>query len=339
MRKKAYNRIKEKPLEWLWPGYLPLGALTLVDGPPESGKSFMLADIAATISRGGDLPLSNHQHEPGGVLLLSNEDDPSRITKRRLRLMAANQALVFQLFEDRPIDLSDDADLAWLDKELDSTPNCRLLIIDPLQPYIPRASAYRKVAVALDGLIKLAAKHRVTIVGVRHVRKGHKKGHPIDWGIGSTAYAGRARMVLGIAQHPHDSDLRILVAIKSNWGPRPVSIAFSIAETDDGDAYVDWVREEPFITADDVLAKTVRGGRPAPKVAACIEWLKATVTSEGIPTNELEAASEREGFSHSTLKRARADGGYGAVKVDDAWHVHPPTQPDDGTVRRLLSDD
>lgn len=330
MRKKAYDRIKEKPVEWIWRGYLPLGGLTLVDGAPESGKSYVMASISATISRGGELPLSNHQREPGSVLLLSNEDDPERVTKRRLRLMGADQSRVYQLFEDRPIDLSQDTDLAWLDKELDSTPSCQLLVIDPLQPYLPRANAYRKVAVALDGLIRLAQKHRVAIVGVRHVVK-HKTGAPMNWGIGSVAYAGRARMILGIAQHPHDPDLRILVAIKSNWGPRPVSVAFSITETDDGGAYVDWVREEPFITADDVLAKSTGRGRPAPKVAACIEWLKAAVTSEGVTTNELEAASEREGFSHSTLKRARHDGGYQAVRVGDAsWHVHPPTQSDDG---------
>ena len=338
MRKKSYSRIREKPLEWLWPGYLPLGGLVLVDGPPEAGKTFVLADIAAIVSRGGELPLSNHQREPGGVLLLSNEDDPERVTKRRLRLMGADQRRVFQLVEDRPIDLSQDADLAWIDKELDTTPNAQLLVIDPIGPYLPKANAYRKVAVALGAIIKLADKHRVTIIGVRHVVK-HKTGTPIDWGIGSTAYAGRARMVLGVAPHPNESELRILVGIKSNWGPKPTSIAFSITETDAGDAFLEWIREEPFITAEMVLAKSTGRGRPAPKVAACIEWLKATITLEGIPTNELEAASERENFSHSTLKRARADGGYGAVKVGDAWHVHPPTQPDDGTLRRLLNDD
>ncbi|MCH7871502.1 MAG: AAA family ATPase, partial [Planctomycetes bacterium] len=39
-----------QPLQWLWPGRIPLGRLTLLIGDPGVGKSMLVADIAARAS-------------------------------------------------------------------------------------------------------------------------------------------------------------------------------------------------------------------------------------------------------------------------------------------------
>ncbi len=44
------------PVEWLWPGRIPFGKLTLVVGDPGVGKSLLMADIAARLSRGLAFP-------------------------------------------------------------------------------------------------------------------------------------------------------------------------------------------------------------------------------------------------------------------------------------------
>lgn len=46
-----------EPLEWLWPGRIPLGCLTLLAGEPDTGKSLVTMDLAARVSRGMDWPV------------------------------------------------------------------------------------------------------------------------------------------------------------------------------------------------------------------------------------------------------------------------------------------
>ena len=41
------SEIQLRPLDWLWPGWVPLGKLTLLDGDPSQAKSLLLVDLAA----------------------------------------------------------------------------------------------------------------------------------------------------------------------------------------------------------------------------------------------------------------------------------------------------
>ena len=46
--------IQSEEIRWLWPGRIALGKLTMIQGDPEVGKSFLTLDIAARVSRAGD---------------------------------------------------------------------------------------------------------------------------------------------------------------------------------------------------------------------------------------------------------------------------------------------
>src|SRR6266567_4297611 len=48
--------IVERPVAWLWQDYLPLGALTLLEGEPGSGASLLALHIAACVTSGHALP-------------------------------------------------------------------------------------------------------------------------------------------------------------------------------------------------------------------------------------------------------------------------------------------
>jgi RecA-family ATPase len=59
-------------------GRVPLGMITMFAGDPKLGKSFVTLAMAAAVSRGLPLPMSNVPNEPGSTILMSAEDDPTR---------------------------------------------------------------------------------------------------------------------------------------------------------------------------------------------------------------------------------------------------------------------
>lgn len=59
--------VKPKPVTWLWPGRIPAGKVTLIDGDPGLGKSTIAFDLCARISTGSAMPDGSYsQTETGG---------------------------------------------------------------------------------------------------------------------------------------------------------------------------------------------------------------------------------------------------------------------------------
>ena len=54
----SLDKVIQHDIEWLWPGHIPLGMLTLIAGDPGVGKSFLTLYIAATVSAGLPWPRS-----------------------------------------------------------------------------------------------------------------------------------------------------------------------------------------------------------------------------------------------------------------------------------------
>src|SRR5436309_9841477 len=71
-----------QPIQWLWPGYLALGSLAILDGDPGQGKSLLTLDLAARLTTGRAWPDGAACPGPAPVILLSNEDADSVIQTR-----------------------------------------------------------------------------------------------------------------------------------------------------------------------------------------------------------------------------------------------------------------
>jgi len=59
------NQVVAQPVNWLWPGRLPLGKLVLMDGDPDLGKSLLALDLCARLSTGRPFP--DGQPGPGAL--------------------------------------------------------------------------------------------------------------------------------------------------------------------------------------------------------------------------------------------------------------------------------
>jgi hypothetical protein len=48
--------IEEEPIAWLWPPYIAIGKVCILDGDLGTGKSLLAVKLASTLSIGGQLP-------------------------------------------------------------------------------------------------------------------------------------------------------------------------------------------------------------------------------------------------------------------------------------------
>ena len=84
-----FTDVQERAPSWLWPGWLPLGKLAILDGDPGLGKSTLMFDLAARVSKDGIMP-DGSQGATGSVIIANAEDDLHDTIKPRLLAAGAN---------------------------------------------------------------------------------------------------------------------------------------------------------------------------------------------------------------------------------------------------------
>ena len=61
---KVAASVKATRVRWLWPKYVARGQVTILDGDPGTGKSFITMDLAARVSRGDVMPGGRYKGDP-----------------------------------------------------------------------------------------------------------------------------------------------------------------------------------------------------------------------------------------------------------------------------------
>ena len=232
--------IEPKEIEWLWPGYLPLGMLVMLEGKKGVGKSWMTLQLASMVSVGNiDVPGTIMGNKGAGkVLMLCHEDLIDEVIVPRLKAMGANlnnieiidNTIDNESGEEQWFDLYED--IGALEDKL-TEDDYKLLIIDPINNYINAGlDTYRDshIRSVLSPLAAMAQRTSVCILGIRHFKKS-QEGSMLDWGIGSIAYGNVARTVHAIVRDPFtDYKERLLFPVETNLSVKPAPIAFDIVD-------------------------------------------------------------------------------------------------------------
>ncbi len=94
---KKMSEIKPEPVRWLWEGRIPLGKVTMLQGEPGVGKSTLVYDLAARVSRGSDMPLvrGHDRSIPGNVIIFSGGDELADTVRPRLDVAEADLTRIF----------------------------------------------------------------------------------------------------------------------------------------------------------------------------------------------------------------------------------------------------
>src|SRR5947209_909244 len=93
---RSMSDLRRRPVEWLWPGWIPLGNLTVLDGDPGVGKSTLLLDLAARLSRDGVMP-DGAAGPVAPSILLSAEDGAEDTIRPRLEAAGGVMDRLFTL--------------------------------------------------------------------------------------------------------------------------------------------------------------------------------------------------------------------------------------------------
>ena len=135
--------VEPRPVSWLWPGRIPLGKLTVLDGDPGLGKSTLALDLAARVSRHLEMP-DGSPGVAGGVVILSAEDAADDTIVPRLQAAEADLRYIVQVlalrlhdgYERPPVIPADLAAIAQAIGESDWEVAARLIIIDPFVAFL-----------------------------------------------------------------------------------------------------------------------------------------------------------------------------------------------------------
>jgi hypothetical protein len=175
--------------------------------------------MAATVTIGGMWPDGTHAPQ-GDVVIWSGEDSPDDTLIPRLIQSGADLSRIHFVSGAGRKTFDPAKDVSELEKVLQSLPNAKMLIMDPIsQSILGDSHKNTDVRRGLQPLINLAASCKLALLGITHFTKGSKGNDPLDRITGSVAFGAVARVVMVAATPKQDGASRILVRAKSNIGP------------------------------------------------------------------------------------------------------------------------
>lgn len=307
------STVKRRKVQWLWRPYIPFGMLTILEGDPGLGKSFLSMYIAATISTGGRLP-DGQEVTQGNVLYISAEDDPSYTTGPRIDALSGDSERIRVL--NGRIALDEDG-LDALRAELDEY-EPEVIIIDPWVSFVPTDTPIKDspaVRALLDKIESVAKDYGCAIILIRHLTK-MKHDNALYQGGGTIDMIAAARSALRIGKHPERDDHRVMVHLKHNVGPRGSTWVYELALGEDENE----IPRLRFVGTDDVSVDDLNPGAEGlrPKDTAK-EFLKRELRNGPRKAKDMESLATEQGISKRTLDSARSGIGVKSFQKKSGW--------------------
>lgn len=292
--------VSAESTHWLWPGRIPLGAITILEGMPGCGKSFLVAELAARLTTGRPLPDCEAVVPPSAAILLQAEDSPETT---RARVQSAGGDLSCVLIVEGAVG----GEALRLPDGIGEIAACaqkhraKLIVIDPVTAWFDRnLSGDRSAREMLKPLANLAQCENAAVLLVRHLTKSVASS-PIYRGAGAISLIGAARSALLCTEDPLNGASKLLVQVKSNIGSIAPPIRFGIVEQN-GQARIEW-RGQSTATAETL--GTDSGMDHAPVLREAVQTLFAILGDGPVRVGEVEKLARLAGISMRTLRRAK----------------------------------
>lgn len=295
------DEIKPEVVTWLWPNRIALGFISLFAGRTGVGKSFVLCDVAARLSRGMTFPDGSPARPINGAMFISEDPYKYVLVPRLIELGADLSRVGFMRWEAMAgYEL---ADTEYLNAAWEELGKPELIVIDPPANFLGGKDEHKNAEVR-NVLMKIVVwlEDKPTAVAlITHYNKGgaQKALDALDRIMGSVAWATAARVACGFIADPSDKTKCIFGGIKNNLGSKAEGISYQIVKTD-ALAKVTWLGKSDT-SLDDAMANVKRKS-----VGKCVtEWLEDRFREKREwASNDLKNAAIAYGFSYNAFAKS-----------------------------------
>ncbi len=313
LKYKYYADVKAADVDWLWYPYIPYGKITLLQGDPGEGKSTLILNIAALLTCGKEMPDGYPNKEPQTVIYQCSEDGVADTVKPRLVNAGADCSRVAFIDEDEKSVTFDDNRIEAVIKQT----GARLLILDPIQSFIPQDADMQnagKMRAILGRLGNVAKKYNCAVVLVGHMNKsqGNKS---LYRGLGSIDIPAIARSVLMIERDEQSPSIRYMRQIKSSLAAEGKEIGFSLGC---GSGF-HWILGEEL----ELITESI--GKPS-KSERAQTMLMGMLGTGRKKAREIYAYADCLGISERTVNSVKKEMGILSERIDKVWYWRLPDE-------------
>lgn len=300
--------IEVEAISWLWYPFIPYGKVTIIQGDPGEGKTTLVLQIIARLTKGESI-INENANPPINVIYQTAEDGLSDTIKPRLLAANADCSKVLVIDDkDTPLTMRD----IRLEKAIAET-SAKLVVLDPIQGFLGadvdmhRANEIRPI---MKHIAELAGKYKCAVILIGHMNKC-SVGKSAYRGLGSIDFQAAARSVLIVGRIKDEPEIRVVCQTKSSLAPEAKAVAFRLNE----ETGLEWIGELD-ITADDLLSGTVKGT----KKQAAMDFLENLLADEQMLQKEIIELARQKGISDKTLRNAKDELKIKSKRVNNQWH-------------------